>query len=128
MEKIERLDEQTLSTLTQYTLPQMLEKQARVLGSERIAIREKNFGIWQAYTWTDYFDYTKKVALGLAALGLKRGGTIGIISNNHPEWLFTELGAQSLGAMTLNLFTSAVAKELAFGLGRVQAQYLIAED
>jgi long-chain acyl-CoA synthetase len=128
LEKIERLDEQTLSTLTQYTLPQMLEKQARVLGPERIAIREKNFGIWQAYTWTDYFEYTKKVALGLAALGLKRGGTIGIITNNHSEWLFTELGAQSVGAITLNLFTSAVAKELAFGLGRVQAQYVIAED
>ncbi|UCH06583.1 MAG: AMP-binding protein [Deltaproteobacteria bacterium] len=128
MEKIERLDEQTLSTLTQFTMPQMLEKQARVLGSERIAIREKNFGIWQAYTWKDYLEYTKKVALGLAALGLKRGSTLGIITNNHPEWLFTELGAQSLGAITLNLFASAVAKELAFGLGRVQAQYVIAED
>jgi len=128
LENIERLDEQTLSTLTQYTLPQTLEKQANVLGSERIAIREKNFGIWQAYTWTDYLEYTKKVALGLAALGLKRGSTLGIITNNHPEWLFTELGAQSLGAITLNLFTSAVAKELAFGLGRVQAQYVIAED
>ena len=128
MENIERLDEQTLSTLTQYTLPQTLEKQANVLGSERIAIREKNFGIWQAYTWTDYLEYTKKVALGLAALGLKRGSTLGIITNNHPEWLFTELGAQSLGAITLNLFTSAVAKELAFGLGRVQAEYVIAED
>jgi len=128
LEKIERLDEQTLSTLAKYTLPQMLEKQAQVLGSDRIAIREKNFGIWQAYTWKDYFEYTKKVARGLAALGLKRGGTVGIITNNHPEWLFTELGAQSLGAITLNLFTSAVAKELAFGLGRVQAQYVIVED
>ena len=128
MKKIERLDDQTLSTLTQYTLPQMLEKQARVLGSERIAIREKNFGIWQAYTWKDYLEYTKKVALGLAALGLKRGSTLGIITNNHSEWLFTELGAQSLGAITLNLFTSAMAKELAFGLGRVQAEYVIAED
>jgi len=128
LEKIERLDEQTLSTLTQYTMPQMLEKQARVLGSERIAIREKNFGIWQAYTWKDYLEYTKKVALGLAALGLKRGSTLGIITNNHPEWLFTELGAQSLGAITLNLFASAVAKELAFGLGRVQAGHVVAED
>jgi len=128
LSKIERLDKHTLSTFTQYTLPQMLEKQALELGSERIAIREKNFGIWQAYTWSDYFQYTKKVALGLAALGLKRGSTIGIITNNHPEWLFSELGAQSLGAITLNLFTSAVAKELAFGLGRVQAQYVIAED
>jgi len=106
----------------------MLEKQAQKLGSSRVAVREKNFGIWQSYTWDDYFQYTKKMALGLAALGLRRGEHIGIITNNHPEWLFTELGAQALGAVTLNLFSSAVAKELAFGLGRVQALFVIAED
>jgi long-chain acyl-CoA synthetase len=128
LEKIERLDEHTLSTLTQFTLPQMLEKQAQELRSKKIAVREKNFGIWQAYTWEDYLQYTKKVALGLAALGLKRGEHIGIITNNHPEWLFSELGAQALGVETLNLFTSAVAKELAFGLGRVQALFVVAED
>jgi len=128
LEKIERLDEHTLSTFTQFTLPQMLEKQAQEFGSKRIAVREKNFGIWQAYTWDDYLRYTKKVALGLAALGLRRGENIGIITNNHSEWLFTELGAQAVGAVTLNLFTAAVAKELAFGLGRVQALFLIAED
>jgi long-chain acyl-CoA synthetase len=106
----------------------MLEKQAQTLGSKRVAVREKNFGIWQSYTWDDYFQYTKKVALGLAALGLRRGEHIGIITNNHPEWLFTELGAQTLGAVTLNLFSSAVAKELAFGLDRVHALFVIAED
>ena len=128
MTKIERLDEHTLSTLTKYTLPQMLVKQAQELGSQRAAIREKNFGIWQTYNWNDYLQYTKKVALGLASLGLKRGENIGIITNNHPEWLFTELGAQALGAVTVNLFTTAVAKELAFGLTRVQAALIIAED
>jgi len=126
--KIERLDEHTLSTLTDYTLPQMLAKQAQELGSQRAAIREKNFGIWQTYNWSDYLQYTKNVALGLASLGLKRGENIAIITNNHPEWLFTELGAQALGAVTLNLFTTAVAKELAFGLTRVQAAFVIAED
>jgi long-chain acyl-CoA synthetase len=128
LEKIERLDEHTLSTLTQFTLPQTLQKQALEFGAKRIAVREKNFGIWQAYTWDDYFQYTKKVALGLTALGLRRGNNVGIITNNRPEWLFTELGAQALGAVTLNLFTSAVATELAFGLGRVQALFVIAED
>lgn len=128
MTKIERLDEHTLSTLTDYTLPQMLAKQAQELGSQRAAIREKNFGIWQTYNWSDYLQYTKNVALGLASLGLKRGENIAIITNNHPEWLFTELGAQALGAVTLNLFTTAVAKELAFGLTRVQAAFVIAED
>jgi long-chain acyl-CoA synthetase len=128
LRKIESLDEHTLSTLTEYTLPQMLAKQAQELGSQRTAIREKNFGIWQTYNWNDYLQYTKKVSLGLASLGLKRGENIGIITNNRPEWLFTELGGQALGAVTVNLFTTAVAKELAFGLTRVQAAFVIAED
>ena len=128
MKKIERIDEHILSTLINYTLPQILEKQAQSLGLERTAIREKNFGIWQAYNWNDYFQYTKKVGLGLAALGLKRCENVAIITNNHPEWLFTELGAQAIGAVTLNLFTSSVSKELAFGLTRIQAVFVIAED
>lgn len=128
LKKINRLDKQILSDLTKYTLPQVLAKQAQELGTKEIAVREKSFGIWQAYNWNDYLQYTKKAALGLATLGLKRGENIGIITNNHPEWLFAELGAQALGAVTLNLFSSAIAKELSFGLGRVQAAFVIAED
>jgi len=128
LKKINRLDEQILSDLTKYTLPQVLVKQAQEFGTKETAVREKSFGIWQAYNWNDYLQYTRKAALGLATLGLKRGENIGIITNNHPEWLFAELGAQALGAVTLNLFSSAIAKELSFGLGRVQAAFVIAED
>jgi len=128
LKNIKHLDEYTLSAVAKYTLPQILAKQARELGSKGTAIRGKNFGIWQTYNWEDYLQYTKKVALGLVALGLKRGENVGIITNNQPEWLFTELGAQAPGAVTSNFFTSAVAKELAFGLSRVQAVFVIVED
>jgi len=126
--KIERFDEATVSSLTQYTLPQILFKQAQRLGSEKIAIREKMYGIWQAYNWQDYFQYTKRVALGFFSLGLKRGENIGIITDNHPEWLFSELGAQSVGAITVNLFTSSIAKELATMLNRFQAVFVVVQD
>lgn len=128
MKNIKHLDERTLSALANYTLPQILAKQAHELGPKGTAIRGKNFGIWQTYNWEDYLQYAKKVALGLVALGLKRGENVGIITNNQPEWLFTELGAQAPGAVTSNFFTSAVAKELAFGLSRVQAVFVIVED
>jgi long-chain acyl-CoA synthetase len=126
--KIERIDEETLESLTQYTLPQILSRQAERLGPDRIAIREKAYGIWQTYNWQEYLRYTKLVALGLISLGLKRGENVGLILDNHLEWLFSELGAQSLGAVTVNLFSSAVAKELLFGLNRIQAAYVIAQD
>jgi len=126
--KTERFNREALSSLMDYTLPQILFKQAEVLGSDKIAIREKMYGIWLAYTWEDYFRYTKQVALGLLSLGLKRGENIGIITDNHPEWLFTEVGAQALGAITVNLFTSSIAKELGTMLNRIQAVYVIAQD
>jgi len=126
--KIERFDQETLSSLMNYTLPQILFKQAKDLGANKIALREKMYGIWLSYNWTDYFSYTKNVALGLKALGLKRGENIGIITDNHPEWLFTEIGAQALGAITVNLFTSSIAKELTTMLNRIQAVYVVAQD
>jgi long-chain acyl-CoA synthetase len=121
-------NQEILSSLAQYTLPQILFKQAEQLGQEKIAIREKMYGIWLAYSWQDYLRYTRQVALGFIALGLKRGENIGIITDNHPEWLFCEMGAQAIGAITVNLFTSSIAKELTMMLNRIQASYVVAQD
>jgi len=126
--KIERLDQKELSSLTQYTFPQLLLRQAERLGSERVAIREKAFGIWQTYTWEDYLRYTRHVALGLVSLGLKEGENVGLVLDNHPEWLFAELACQSYGAVVVPLFTSAVARELVAGLKRVQAAFVFTQD
>lgn len=121
-------DEKVVSAYTQYTLPQILMKQAERLGNEETAIREKAYGIWQRYSWQDYFRYVKHTGCGLSAIGLKRGENIGIITNNVPEWLFTELGCQSIGGVSLNLFTSSIAEELYHALNRIKASYVIAQD
>jgi long-chain acyl-CoA synthetase len=126
--KIEPIDQETLSSFSQYTLPQILALQAERLGTERIAIREKAYGIWQAYHWQDYLRYTRHVALGFLALGLERGENVALLTNNHPEWLFSELGGQAMGAVTVNLFTSSFAKEMTTLLNRIQASYVIAQD
>ena len=125
---IESIDKETLSSLGEYTFPQILSRQAERLGPDRIAIREKAYGIWLTYSWPDYLRYTKHTGLGLASLGLKRGENVGLILDNHPEWLFSELGAQAFGAVTTTLFTSAVAKELVHGLTRIQASYVVVQD
>jgi long-chain acyl-CoA synthetase len=122
------IDESDLVAFSKLTFPQILAKQAQRWGSDRVAIREKAYGIWEPYTWHDYQNYVKHMALGLLSLGLKRGEYIGIITDNHPEWLFSELGAQAVGAHTLNLYTSSVPKELTFGLSRIQAAYVVAQD
>jgi long-chain acyl-CoA synthetase len=116
------------AAITEKTLPQIVALQAERLCSGAIAIREKALGIWQTYSWTDYFRYMRQVGGGFLALGLRRGETVGIIANNHPEWLFAELGAQSIGAVSLNLFTSAVTEELCLALNRVQAACVVVQD
>jgi long-chain acyl-CoA synthetase len=116
------------ASITEKTLPQILALQAERLGSGAIAVREKGLGIWQTYSWTDYFRYVRHVGAGLLALGLKRGECVGIIANNHPEWLFGELGVQSVGGVSLNLFTSSVSEELCLALNRVQAACVVVQD
>lgn len=121
-------DEEILASYTQYTLPQILLKQSERFGSVGTAIREKAYGIWQKYDWLDYHAYVKKTGLGFNAIGLKRGENVGIITNNVPEWLFSEIGCQSMGGICLNLFTSSVAEELCSALSRIKAAYVVAQD
>ncbi len=123
-----RIDEESLASLGELTLPQLLVQQAEKLGSSHTAIRQKVFGIWQANSWEDYLRYVKYVSLGLVSLGIERNEHVGLIVDNGPEWLFAELGSQALGTVTVNLFTSSVAKELVFGLNRIKAVYVFAQD
>jgi len=123
-----RLDDATLDAYGKYTLPQILGEQAKRLGAGNTAIREKAYGIWQTYNWEDYFSYVRRTALGLLSLGIRRRENVAIVTNNNPEWLFCELGAQAVGGVTVNLFTSSVADELAEAMKRFQATVVVAQD
>lgn len=117
-----------VSALAKLTLPQILAKQAERLGTTKIALREKAYGIWQTFSWLDYFRFVRNAAMGFLDLGLRRGEHIGIITNNHPEWLFSQLGCQAVGAVPLNLFTTSIAEELTPSLKRIQAAFVIVQD
>jgi len=123
-----RVPPDVLDALGRLTLPQVLAAQARRMDPSRVAIREKAYGIWKTYNWQTYLNYVRQTALGLVSLGLRRGENIGIVTNNHPEWLFSELGGQAVGAVTVNLFTSSAPEELATALGRFRATIVIVQD
>lgn len=123
-----RIDPESLSSLARFTLPQILSREVDHAGPDNKAIRQKAYGVWETYSWRDYFRYVKFSALGLLSLGLKRGENVALILDNDPEWLFAELGSQSVGAVAVPMFTSAVAKELVQGLKRIGAPYVFAQD
>ena len=123
-----RLDAETLEAYGRHTLPQILSEQARRLKASDVAIREKAYGIWQTVNWEEYFSYVRRTALGLMGIGVRRRDNVAIVTNNHPEWLYSELGAQAVGCVTVNLFTSSIADELAEALKRFQPTVAVVQD
>ena len=86
--------------LPEKTLPQMLREQAQSHG-DRLAIRQKDFGIWKPLTWATYFERAAHFGLGLRAMGLGRAGHLGVISENRVEWVLAQMGAGLIGAVTV---------------------------
>jgi long-chain acyl-CoA synthetase len=70
------------------TIPKLFFNQARKYDKNKVAMREKEFGIWRPITWRDYFENVKYIALGLVSLGLKPGDKVSMIGDNRPEGLW----------------------------------------
>ncbi len=109
------------------TLPKLLLKNARERGEE-IALREKEFGIWQSFTWARYAERVGNFARGLVELGLKRGEIVAVLGDNRPEWLIAQLAAQSIGARSLGVYQDSVAPEVRYLMEFSGARFVIAED
>jgi long-chain acyl-CoA synthetase len=109
------------------TLPKLLVARARERGSAT-ALREKDLGIWRALTWREYLQRVRNTALGFLELGVERGDTIAILGDNRPEWLITELAAQSIGAISMGVYQDAVTSEVQFLIGWSDAVLVMAED
>jgi long-chain acyl-CoA synthetase len=87
------------------TLPALFLVAGRDRGSQ-VAMRWKRRGIWEAMTWADYAAAVREVGCALAAFGIQRGDRIAILSDNRPEWLFADFGAQSVGCVTVGIAVS----------------------
>ena len=95
-----------------YTIPQLLRQRVKTMG-ERVALREKDFGIWRTITWKRYYEYVGKTAMGLKSVGLGRGDKIALITDNIPEMLFIAIGSHSLGAISAGLYQTSLPHEIA---------------
>src|SRR4029453_14825568 len=109
------------------TLARLLQRNARDLRN-RPAIREKDRGIWQTWTWGQYHDEVRDFALGLAALGFKRGERLSVIGDNRPRLYWAQVAAQCLGGVPVPVFQDSIAKELAFVWNHAECAVIVAED
>jgi long-chain acyl-CoA synthetase len=109
------------------TFPKLLMHNARARG-DRPAIREKDYGIWQTWTWAQTRDGVRAIAAGLAELGVQRGDKIVIVGDNRPQLYWSICAAQCLGAIPVPVYQDSAADEMAFVIDHAEARLAIAED
>ena len=109
------------------TLPRLLRRNAQELAT-RTAIREKDRGIWQSCSWAEYHAQVRDFALGLAALGFKRGDRLSVIGDNRPRLYWAQVAAQCLGGASVPVYQDSIAKELAFVWNHADVSVIVAED
>jgi long-chain acyl-CoA synthetase len=109
------------------TFPKLVQRNADRI-PRKIALREKEYGIWQSYTWREYFERSRLIALGLASLGFARGDKTAIIGDNRPPLYWSVMATQALGGVPVPLYQDSIEKELAYIVDHAEARFAIVED
>ena len=113
--------------LLELTLPQLLLRRAEV-ASNRVALRQKDLGIWNELTWGEMAERVRYAALGLLSLGVAPNDNVAVLADNIPEWPIIELAAQSIGAVSIGVYASSVRDEVKYLLEYSEVVVVLAED
>ena len=109
------------------TLPQVFMAQA-ARRKDDVALREKEFGIWQRVTWQQYLEHVRHFSLGLRQLGFERGDHLAVLSENCREWLFAGLGGMSLGGVILGVYSTSPYPEVHYVVKHSDSVIVVCED
>jgi len=109
------------------TIPKLFLSQCKRYGTTKVAMREKEFGIWRPYTWQDYYDNVKFLCLGMVALGLKKGDKVAMIGDNRPEGLWAEMAALCAGGIGVWLFQDCMMDEVKYIIDHSDAKFFVGE-
>ena len=109
------------------TFPKLLAERART-GAARPAYREKEYGIWQTYSWGHVAEQVRLLAAGLADLGFRRGDRLIVVGDNRPRLYWSMCAAQSLGGVPVPVYQDSVAEELAYVVDHGGARFALAEN
>jgi len=114
--------------MTEDTLAKLLRSNAEKYGDRKIAMRVKDRGIWQRFTWKDYYERVKYFSLGLVSLAMKRGDKVSILGENKPEIFWAELGVQAAGGTMVGIFTDCTPPEVKFYITDSDSTFVVAHD
>src|SRR6516164_4874136 len=109
------------------TFPKLLIEHAR-LRPDRPANREKDYGIWQSWTWAEVAAEVEALACGLSAMGFRRGDRLAIVGDNRPRLYWASAATQALGGVPVPIYQDSIADEMAFVLDHAEVRFVVAED
>lgn len=109
------------------TLPKLL-LEASNKWADKIALRQKDFGIWQEITWKEYLDHVRYFGMGLVKMGLQLGTKVCIQAENTQEWVYADLAIQSMGGVTVGIYPTNPAEEVHYIMDNCDGEFFIAED
>ena len=109
------------------TVPKLLRYNAERFPND-IALREKDYGVWTEFTWAQYLERVRNLALALNEAGLVKGDVFSIIGDSNVDWICAELAAQSVGAMTIGFYRDVLEDEIAYLTSYSAARMTYAED
>lgn len=112
---------------THNTFPKILRYNAQNWPND-VAMREKEFGIWNEFTWADYHEQVKLLSVGMHQLGCGKGDTVGLLGKNRPEWVWGEVAAQAIGSMSMGIYEDSLGPEAAYLINYAETRIVIAED
>ena len=109
------------------TIPQIIRSNSN-RWSSLPAMSMKMFGIWQRYTWHDYYQKVKHFSLGLISLGLEKGDVVCIIGDNEPQWFWGEFAVQAAGGIATGIFVDSIPSEVKYIAEHSDARFAIVND
>jgi len=109
------------------TIPKLFVRQCKKYGRKKVAMREKEFGIWVPFTWQDYYDNVKYLSLGMVSLGLKKGDKVAMIGDNRPEGLWAEMAAMCAGGIGIWLFQDSMMDEVKYIIDHSDTRFFVGE-
>ncbi len=109
------------------TIPKLFYRQATKYGKDRVAMREKEFGIWLPITWQDYLENVKYLALGLISIGLEEGDKVSMIGDNRPEGLWAEMATLCARGIGVWLFQDCLIDEVKYIIDHSDTKFLFGE-
>ncbi len=110
------------------TLPKHFVNNVKRDGHQKVAIRQKEFGIWQEFTWQDSYENVRALGLGLVKMGLKQGQRVGIVGDNDRQYLWADLAVMSAGGAAVGIFTDVTPGEMEYIIGHSEAVFVFAKD